>query len=225
MRPLWTILVTTAVVASRLSVIVAPAVGQESEPAHAESADGHGGHELGHGNASAMLEDASEFKSDLAIYTFVVFLLLLAILSKFAWPPIIKALEERERHIANHIAAAEAKHEDAKRLFAEHEAKLAAAAGEVRALLEEARRDAEVTKRRIEEDGRKAAAEEVARASREIERAKDVALNELAVTSANLAIELGQTVVREKLATSPEHQARIVREALSKLAAATASQN
>jgi F-type H+-transporting ATPase subunit b len=162
---------------------------------------------------------------DLAVWTVVIFVVLLLVLSKFAWPAIATALDERERQIADNIAAAAAKHEEAKKLLAEHEAKLVATAGEVRALLDEARRDAEVTKRRIEEDGRKAAADEVARAAREIERAKDNALHELAVTSANLAIELGRQVVRDQLETSPEHQARIVREALSKLATATASKN
>jgi F-type H+-transporting ATPase subunit b len=162
---------------------------------------------------------------DLAIWTLVVFALLFAILRKFAWPQIAAAVDERERKIAATIAAADAKLEEAKRVLARHEAQLAATAGEVRAMLEEARRDAEVTRKRIEEDGRKAAGEEVARATTEIKRAKDGALQELAVTSANLAIELGQKVVRDKLQTSPEHQARIVREALDKLSAAAPSRN
>jgi F-type H+-transporting ATPase subunit b len=173
--------------------------------------------ELGHGNAGAKLEDASEFKSDLAIYTFVVFILLLAILGKFAWPTIIKALEERERTINDHIAAAEARHEDAKRLLAEHEAKLAAAAGEVRALLEQARRDADHTKKSIEAEGQKAAKEELDRALREIHRARDAAVQSLAVASANMAIDLAQKVLREQL--SPEKNSQIVREAVAKLSA------
>jgi F-type H+-transporting ATPase subunit b len=134
-------------------------------------------------------------------------------------------LDERERKIAGTIDAANAKLEEAKRILAEHEAKLAATAGEVREMLDEARRDAEVTKKRIEEEGRKAASDEVARGRVEIKRAKDEALQELAVTSAKLAIELGERVVRDQLQISPEHQARIVRDALDKLAAAAPSRN
>lgn len=162
---------------------------------------------------------------DLAIWTLVVFALLFWVLKKFAWPQIAAAVDERERKISATIAAADAKLEEAKRVLAEHEAKLSATAGEVREMLDEARRDADVVRRRIEEDGRKAAAAEVDRAATEIKRAKDGALQELAVTSANLAIELGQKVVRDKLQSSPEHQARIVREALDRLAAAAPSQN
>jgi F-type H+-transporting ATPase subunit b len=160
---------------------------------------------------------------DLAIWTLVVFLLLFGILRKFAWPQIVAALEERERQIADNIAAAAAKNEEAKRLLADYEAKLAAAAGDVRAMLEEARRDAEHTKSQIVEEGRKAAGDEAARAVREIERAKDSALHDMAVQSANTAIELARTVVQSQL--TPEQHKSLVQDALGKLAAATPSKN
>jgi F-type H+-transporting ATPase subunit b len=184
--------------------------------AYAAPAEGdHGHHDLGHGNASAMLEDPSEFRTDLAVYTFVVFLLLLAILGKFAWPKISVALLEREKRIEANIAAAEAKHEQSKRLLAEHEAKLASAAAEVRALLEEARRDAESTKDEIIAEARAGAKAERDRAVREIELASDHALKNIAETSANLAIELAGKVIRESV--NPAKQQELVRSALAKL--------
>ena len=160
---------------------------------------------------------------DLAVFSFVIFLLLVAVLGKFAWPSITAALDERERKIADNIAAAAARHEDAKRLLAEHEAKLAAAAGEVREMLEEARRDADHTRKSIEAKGHQAAQDELARALREIERAKDGALQEMAEKSVNVAIDLAGKMIRAKL-TSDE-QSQIVRDALSKLSAATPSKN
>src|SRR5262249_12841960 len=154
-------------------------------------------HESG---AAAHAEGAEEAKGgepnplavdpDLAIFTLVIFLLLLAVLGKFAWPQITAALEERERKIADNIAAAEARHEDAKRVLAEHEAKLAAAAGEIRAMIDEARRDAEHTKKQIEAQGHKAAQDELDRAVREIKRARDAAVQDLAIASANVAVDL-----------------------------------
>src|SRR5262245_27254169 len=69
---------------------------------------------------------------DLAIWTLVVFLVMFAILKKFAWPQIAAAVDERERRIAATVADADARLTDAKRILAEHEAKLAATAGEVR---------------------------------------------------------------------------------------------
>jgi F-type H+-transporting ATPase subunit b len=196
---------------SALALTVGNAHDAVAQPAGSD----HGAHDLGHGDASKMLEDPSEFRTDLAVYTFVVFLLLLAILGKFAWPKISVALLEREKRIEANIAAAEAKHEEAKRLLAEHEAKLAAAAGEVRALLEEARRDAEATKSEIVADAQKAAKAERDRAVREIELAADHALKNIAETSANLAIELAGKVIREEI--NPAKQQELVRSTLAKM--------
>jgi len=163
------------------------------------------------------------FRTDLALWTFVVFVVLFGLLSYFAWPQIAAALDARERAIADNIAAAKATNEEAKRLLAEHEARLAAAAGEVRALLEEARRDAEVTRARILSEAQKERQQELQRALREIELAKDGAIQELAISSANVAIELARKVVREKL-TSDE-QSLLVRSALDKLTATAPSKN
>ncbi|MBN1851215.1 MAG: F0F1 ATP synthase subunit B [Pirellulales bacterium] len=204
--------------------------GRGATPADPSSQEGNphgrgGEHEqdLGHGNASQDLENAAEFRSDLAIYTFTVFVLLLLILGKFAWPPISKALEERERHIAANIAAAEAKLEEAKVLYAQHEAKLADTATEVRALLEEARRNAERTKSQIIAEAKMSAKIEHDRVMRDIDHAVDVAKRELAEQSTDLVIQLASKVVQEKL--TPEHQARITREALARFTRVEPSQN
>jgi F-type H+-transporting ATPase subunit b len=154
---------------------------------------------------------------DLAIWTGVVFVLLFLVLKTFAWPQITAALTERERKIEATIDDANAKLEDAKRVLAEHEAKLAGAAGEVRALLEEARRDAELTKKSIEAEGQKSAKDEMDRALREIHRARDAAIQTLAESSANVAIDLAKKVIREQL--TPEKNNQIIREAVAKLAA------
>ncbi|RIK80670.1 MAG: ATP synthase F0 subunit B [Planctomycetota bacterium] len=208
-----------------------PALAQEAEaPSAAEHADehaaagaaghgdahgGHGAHDPGHGNAQPGLEHMAEFRTDLALYTFVVFLLLLAVLSAGAWPKISKALVEREKRIEADLAAAEAKHEDAKRLLAQHEAKLAGAAAEVKAILEEARRDAEHTGQQIVAEAREAAQKERERAVREIEFAADHAMKNLAETSANLAVELAGKVIRESI--NPAKQQELVRTALARL--------
>jgi F-type H+-transporting ATPase subunit b len=157
------------------------------------------------------------FRTDLALWTLFVFLILFGLLSYFAWPQIAAALDERERKITDNIAASEARLADAQRVLAEHEAKLMAAAGEVRQLLEEARRDADHTKKQIEAAGHQAAKDELARALREIDRAKDGAIQELAVASANVAVDLAGKVIRTQLTAEKNNE--LVREALEKFAA------
>jgi F-type H+-transporting ATPase subunit b len=179
--------------------------------------DDHGGAAAG-GTPSPLRVDP-----DLAIWTAVVFIVLLVVLAKFAWNPIVEALQQREQNIADNIAAAAEKNEEAKGLLAEHQAKLAGAADEVRELLEEARRDAEQTKGQIVAEARAAAQAEHERGMRDLELATDSALKQLAETSANLAVDLAGKVVQETI--TPEHQARVVREALAKLASTEPSAN
>jgi F-type H+-transporting ATPase subunit b len=193
-----------------------PATAEAQEEAHAAAPESHEAEAAGDPNPLA-------FRTDLAIWTLVVFLVLFGLLSFFAWPQIAAALDERERKITDSIAAAQAKLEDAKKVLAQHEAKLAATAGEVRALLEEARRDAEHTRRSIAAKGEQDAKAAIERALREIDRAKDGAVHELAITSANVAIDLARKVVREKL--TQDEQNKLVRDALGKLSAATPSEN
>jgi F-type H+-transporting ATPase subunit b len=100
---------------------------------------------------------------------------------------------------------------------------LAGAAAEVRALLEEARRDAEATKAEIVSEAKAAAQQERQRALRDIDIAKDHALKDIAETSANMAVDLAGKVIRETI--KPEKTQEIVREALSRLSDSAVSRN
>jgi F-type H+-transporting ATPase subunit b len=215
-------LTAVALCAALLAARALPAQPGERAAENAEADIEHAEHAA---DAAAKKGDPNPlaFRTDLAIWTLVVFLILFGLLSYFAWPQIAAALDERERKIADTIAAAEQRLKDAQKVLADHEAKLAATAGEVRELLEEARRDAEHTRKSIEAKGHQAAQDELARALREIDRAKDTALQEMAENSANVAIELARKVIRQKL--TPDEQSQVVRDALAKLPAPTPSKN
>ena len=191
----------------------ATATGSESHGGHeAETADAHGSEEHGgdeHGGAVNPLA----FEPDLAVFTLVVFLILLAILGKFAWGPIATALDQREHRISDNIAQAERLQAEAKAQLVIYEQKLATAADEVRQLLEEARRDAEHTKDEILAQAKADAKAEHDRAMREVRNAKDAALKEIGETSANFAVEMAAKIVQKQL--SPEDHARLVREAVA----------
>ncbi len=167
------------------------------------------------------LAGPEEFKTDLAIYTFLVFLLLLAILGKFAWRPIIEGLEKREKGIANNIAAAQKANDDAKLMLTEYQRKLAAAADEIRVMMDEARRAAEQTKAEIVAEAKEAAKLEADRGKREIALAKDQALKELSERTADLAVNLASKIVRSQL-THQDH-ARLVQEAMDQFTAVGAN--
>lgn len=214
---------------------LSPAVGfaadaEHGDEAHAEEAhsddhahdehghDDHGHHlEIGHnapeGVSQADFESPASFRSDLAIWSFAVFVLLLVLLTKFAWKPIMDGLEKRELGIAETIAATQRANEEAKQMLASYEKRLAEAADEVRGMLEEARRDADATKQTIIGEARKAADEEQARAKREIALATDEALSTIAERAGELAVGVAGKFLGEKL--SSDDQQRLIRDSVS----------
>ena len=201
-------------------LVVACCPAWASGPAEATHGDDHAHVAIGHGAPSGMtqaeFESPAEFRSDLAIWSFAVFLGLLGLLTAFAWKPIMQGLEKREQGIADTIAATNAAHEEARRQLASYERRLAEAADEVRGMLEEARRDSETTRQTIIAEARKAADEEQARAKREIALAKDDALAQIGEKAGALAVEVAGKFLRDKLGA--EDQARLVRDSLTSIA-------
>ena len=125
----------------------------------------------------------------------------------------MQGLEKREQGIVDTIASANRANDEAKRMLASYERRLAEASEEVRGMLEEARRDADVTRQTIVAEARKAAEEEKARARHEIGLAKDDALAAIADRAGDLAVEVAGKFLREKLGR--EDQARLVRDSVA----------
>ena len=200
------------------SVPLASVARASEDPAHATDSESHdtSGHK-------AEAKPPTTMDPDLAIWTAVVFLALLAVLWKFAWGPIMQALDAREQAITGAIDDAANMRDEAKELLAAHEAKLATAKDEVREMLEEARRDAEVTKKTIVDEAHAAAVDHQARAVRDIEQARDAAVRTLAEQSANLAVDLAGKVVKQNM--TADRQAELVSEAMNRLAGSSPSDN
>jgi F-type H+-transporting ATPase subunit b len=188
------------------------------EATHAETA-AHG-ETAGHGEGGV---NPLDFKTDLALWTGIVFLVVLAILWKFAWKPIADGLSKRENHILDEIAAAERSNAEARRLLDEYQRKLDAAGDEVRQMIEAARREAEQAGAQIVQQARAAAEAERDRALAEIDMATTGALKELADRSASLAVELAGKIVGSQLDRAAHN--RLIEQALADFGKATAGRN
>jgi F-type H+-transporting ATPase subunit b len=209
-----------AAVACCLVLLAASGSAAAADAGHDDHGHGEHGHvEIGHappaGVSKADFESPAWFQTDLALWSFAVFMLLLALLGKFAWKPIMEGLEKREDGIARQIAETKASNDEAKRMLATYERRLAEAADEVRGMLEEARRDADVTRQTIVAEARKAADEERTRAKHEIQLAKDDALSQIAEKAGHLAVEVAGKFLRDKLGA--DDQARLVRDSVAGL--------
>jgi F-type H+-transporting ATPase subunit b len=152
----------------------------------------------------------------MAIWTAVVFVLLLLVLGKFAWGPIADGLDKRESRIAGEIHAAEKANADARLVLGEYQQKLSTAGDEVRQILEQAKRDAEAAGHKIVLKAREEAEAEKRRAVEDIELATAGALKELAEQSASLAVDLAGKIVRQRL--SAADHATLIEEAVAKFA-------
>jgi F-type H+-transporting ATPase subunit b len=181
------------------------------EPALAEEA----GHEQKTGGLSFL--DLQRY--DLGIFTLIVFGLLCAILYWFAWPKISEGLDRREAAITAARDEAIRVKREAEEIRAKLQSEFANAHGEIRAMMDEARRDAEVLRAKEREAGQKEAAAERERAKREIETAKDTALQEIYQRSIQLAALMSQKAIRRQMTV--EDQNRLVEESLAELKAGT----
>jgi F-type H+-transporting ATPase subunit b len=196
-----------------------PAAADSHAPTAAHGAEhgaAHGGHhdpsDLSHQNAGPKLEDPSQWKSDLALATLVVFLCLLLLLSKFAWRPVMEGLEARERGIAANIEEAKRSAEMAAAQLRQYEAKLAAATEESREILNQARKDADAARERILADAQAIAQRERQRAIEDIQSAKNAALQEMTQKSVDLAVSMAGRLVRRQL--KAEDHSQLIREML-----------
>ena len=160
-------------------------------------------------------EAPSLFAGDLgnSVWTLLIFVVVLVVLGKFAWGPILNTLQTRESFIREALEKAKHDREAAEARLKEYEQKLAAARGEASAIVDEGRRDADVVKRRIEAAAKEEADKMIERARREIQIATDTATKELYTLSAKLATQLAAQVIGREL--TPQDHERLISEAIS----------
>jgi F-type H+-transporting ATPase subunit b len=158
----------------------------------------------------------SHFFSSLIFWEVVSFAVLLWLLYKFAFPPILATLEARERKIRESLEQAERHRVEAERQMREYQAKLAAAAKEAEAVLAQAK---ERGQRLLEENEQRLQAETErmkAEATREIEHERRRAIQDIRSQTTDLALLIAEQVVGRSL-TDADHK-RLAEDALQALA-------
>ncbi len=156
------------------------------------------------------------FFSSLIFWELVSFGILLWVLYKFAFPPILDALETRERKIRDSIEQAEQNRLTAEQRLAEYEAKLRGAAREAEAVVAEAKAKAQ---RLLEENEQRLRTESEriqAETAREIERERRKALQDIRNEAADLALTVAERVLERSL--SDDDHRRLAREAVQAVA-------
>jgi F-type H+-transporting ATPase subunit b len=151
----------------------------------------------------------------LMVWTLLVFGITMALLAKYAFPPISAALERRQRTIEESIDTAERTRAEAEKILAEYRERLKEARAQADEIVQRARQSAEAHEREARERGQELVAEASQRAQREIEEATERALDEIRKEVADLTILATEKVTRKAL--DPDDQRRLVEEALREL--------
>ena len=133
------------------------------------------------------------------IWGVISFVVLAALLMKFAIPAMQKGMAARTERIRTDLGAAEKAKADADALLADYRAQLADARNEANRLIEEARRSAEAVRTDLQARAQTDIAEMRARAAADIEAAKVSAIADLRTEVANLAIGAAETIVQKNL--------------------------
>ncbi len=133
------------------------------------------------------------------ITSIAVFVLLLVVLGKFAWKPILDGLQKREETIQQALDEAKEANEEAKKVIAMYEAKLDHAKEEAAAIAEEARKDGEDIRARIQEEARAEREATVARAKREIDQMAAAAWETIVKDAAAIATSTASQIVQREL--------------------------
>ena len=141
----------------------------------------------------------TEFSIGLFFWQTVIFIFLILLLKKFAWKPILDAVNEREEGIKNALLSAEKAKEEMASLQSDNEETLKKARSERDSLLKEAR---EIKQQLIDEAKSEAKSEAkkiISQAEETIQNEKNAAIVDLKNQVAGLSIDIAEKVLKEKL--------------------------
>ena len=147
-----------------------------------------------------------EINPGLIIWTIVTFACLYFVLAKFAWKPMLKALNQREEKIHGALQEAERARAETAEMLKQNEKNLARAEEEYQKMIREGKALAEKLKEDIVTKAKQQAQQELKLASEEIQRNVDAAKLQLRAEIADLAIKATEKILEETLDEKKQKQ-------------------
>ncbi len=159
-----------------------------------------GGHAASGGGSLVSLQ------INLMFWTLIIFVVLFFILTKFAFGPITKAVEAREKALEDAIEGAKRDRDAAAELLRQHQAQLDAARGEAQKLIADGRALAEKMRADLLDHTRKEQQDMLERARRDIETEKGRAIIQLRREAVDLALAGASKVIEQNLESAKNRQ-------------------
>lgn len=161
---------------------------------------------------------ASPFEVNFGLFfwTWLVFLLLLYVLKRFAWPPLVQATVEREKRIQAQLEEAERRNQEAQALLEQHKRLLEESRTKAHQLMAEAKAFADKERTVALEKARQEQEELLARAQRDIAAERDRAIEELRRETVDVSLAAASKLIGKRLDSDTDR--KLVEEYLAGLA-------
>src|SRR5438552_17394961 len=151
----------------------------------------------------------------LFVWTIVTFLVLLGLLAKFAWRPLLQALETRQQAIQKSLDDARQAKQEMERLNAESAQIIARSRVEADAIISQSRSDGDRLREEIRQKARAEADHIVKSAERQIQLETTRALEQIRHEAVELSVMIASKIIQRNLTT--EDNARLIDEALKQV--------
>ncbi len=150
----------------------------------------------------------SPFAGDLgnAIWTLVIFVIVVLVLGKFAWGPVLGLLQQREEFIHRALSEAKRDRDEAELRLKEYAAKLQSAHVEAGTIVEDARRDAERLREEVRQRAKSEADKMVANAQRQIQLETGRALDQIRREAVDLSVMIASKILQRNISKADNEQ-------------------
>ncbi len=150
-----------------------------------------------------------------AVWTIIAFLVLLVVLWKFAWKPLLAALNSRQEYIEKQITDAEEKRKEAQGVLAEYKDELANVEDEGKRIIARRVKESEQQAKEMADEARDKREKMKLKAEADIERARNEAQAQLLARSGEIVLKLGEQVLGRTI--DDQDNQRLIDEAIERL--------
>jgi len=152
-----------------------------------------------------------------AVWTLGIFLIVVLVLGKFAWGPVLSLLQQREEFIHRSLSDAKRDRDEAEARLKDYAAKLQSAQAEAVAIIEDARRDAERVREELRQRARTEADNMVRNAERQIELQTTRAVQQIRQEAVELSVTIASKLLQRNI--SKEDNEKLIADALKQIEA------
>ena len=150
-----------------------------------------------------------------ALWTLIIFVIVVVVLGKFAWGPVLSLLQQREQFIHKSLSDAKRDRDEAEARLRDYAAKLQSAQAEAVAIIEEARKDAERLREELKQRARSEADTLLKNAERRIEQQTSQALQQIRKEAVDLSVSIASKLLQRNI--TKEDNEKLIADALKQI--------